>query len=195
MAKKRNIHYVNNADFSHAVVEYVKLSEEAKKKKVDVPKVTDYIASCLLKIAEGLSHKSNFIRYTYREEMVMDAVENCLKAISNYNLEAATRTGKPNAFAYFTQITWFAFLRRIAKEKKQQEIKLKYMTQSGIEDFIAENGEGDEVATGVATTFVDSLKSRINLVKEQDLKFKVIKKQIRRRKKLSTDSDLTEFME
>ena len=69
------------------------------------------------------------------------------------------------------------------------------MTQSGIEDFIAENGEGDEVATGVATTFVDSLKSRINLVKEQDLKFKVIKKQIRRRKKLSTDSDLTEFME
>ena len=84
MAKKRNIHYVNNADFSHAVVEYVKLSEEAKKKKVDVPKVTDYIASCFLKIAEGLSHKSNFIRYTYREEMVMDAVENCLKAISNY---------------------------------------------------------------------------------------------------------------
>ena len=195
MAKKRNIHYVNNADFSHAVVEYVKLSEEAKKKKVDVPKVTDYIASCFLKIAEGLSHKSNFIRYTYREEMVMDAVENCLKAISNYNLEAATRTGKPNAFAYFTQITWFAFLRRIAKEKKQQEIKLKYMTQSGIEDFIAENGEGDEVATGVATTFVDSLKSRINLVKEQDRKFKIIKKQIRRRKKLSTDSDLTEFME
>ena len=69
------------------------------------------------------------------------------------------------------------------------------MTQSGIEDFIAENGQGDEVATNVATTFVDSLKSRINLVKEQDLKFKVIKKQIRRRKKLSTDSDLTEFME
>lgn len=195
MAKKRNIHYVNNADFSHAVVEYVKLSERSKKKKVDVPKVTDYIATCFLKIAEGLSHKSNFIRYTYREEMVMDAVENCLKAISNYNLEAATRTGKPNAFAYFTQITWFAFLRRIAKEKKQQEIKLKYMTQSGIEDFIAENGQGDEVATNVATTFVDSLKSRINLVKEQDLKFKVIKKQIRRRKKLSTDSDLTEFME
>ena len=53
--------------------------------------------------------------------MVMDAVENCLKAIGNYNLEAATRTGKPNAFAYFTQITWYAFLRRITKEKKQQE--------------------------------------------------------------------------
>ena len=125
MPKKRNIHYVNNADFSHAVVEYVKIAESAKKNKKEVPKVTDYIATCFLKIAEGLSHKANFIRYTYREEMVMDAVENCLKAISNYNLKAATRTGKPNAFAYFTQITWFAFLRRIAKEKKQQEIKLK----------------------------------------------------------------------
>ena len=84
-----------------------------------------------LKIAEGLSHKANFVRYTYREEMVMDAVENCLKAIENYNLETATRTGKPNAFAYFTQISWYAFLRRIQKEKKQQDIKIKYLTESG----------------------------------------------------------------
>ena len=99
MPKKRNIHYVNNAAFSHAVVEYVKTAESAKKGNKEVPKVTDYIATCFLKIAEGLSLKANFIRYTYREEMVMDAVENCLKAINNYNLEAATRTGNPNAFA------------------------------------------------------------------------------------------------
>ena len=55
--------------------------------------------------------------------MVMDAVENCLKAVENYDINASTRTGKPNAFAYFTQIIWYAFLRRISKEKKQQEIK------------------------------------------------------------------------
>ena len=125
MARKKSIHYVNNSDFSTAVVEYVEKVDNARKKKNNIPKVPDYIAQCFLKIAEGLSHKANFIRYTYREEMVMDAVENCLKAIGNYNLEAATRTGKPNAFAYFTQITWYAFLRRITKEKKQQEIKLK----------------------------------------------------------------------
>ena len=112
---KEKPHYVNNADFSQAVVEYCKTVIEAKETDDQLPVVTDYIASCFLKIAEGLSHKSNFIRYTYREEMVMDAVENCLKAIENYNIEAATRTGKPNAFAYFTQIAWFAFLRRIAK--------------------------------------------------------------------------------
>ena len=140
--QRKSIHYVNNADFSQAVVDYVTLVEEAKESKKAIPKVPDYVAKCFLRIAEGLSHKANFIRYTYREEMVMDAVENCLKAISNYNLEAATRTGKPNAFAYFTQISWFAFLRRIAKEKKQQDVKIKYLTQSGIENFI-DNELGD----------------------------------------------------
>ena len=156
MARKQSIHYVNNATFSQAVVDYVSHVEKCKKEKESLPKVPDYIAQCFLRIAEGLSHKANFIRYTYREEMVMDAVENCLKAISNYNLEAATRTGKPNAFAYFTQITWFAFLRRITKEKKQQDIKLKYLTKSGIESFI---DVGDEAAAGdVASHFVDTLK-------------------------------------
>ena len=128
MKPKDRPHYVNNAQFSAAVVEYVTTVREAKEKEDKLPIVPDYIATCFLKIAEGLSHKSNFIRYTYREEMVMDAVENCLKAIENYNLEAATRSGKPNAFAYFTQISWYAFLRRIAKEKKQQDIKFKYMS-------------------------------------------------------------------
>ena len=71
----------------------------------------------------------------------MDAVENCLKAIENYNLEAATRTGKLNAFAYFTQISWFAFFRRIAKEKKQQDVKFKFLEQSGIEALFDDAGE------------------------------------------------------
>lgn len=194
MAKRQNAHYVNNADFSLAVVEYVKKAGEAKSKKEEVPKVTDYIATCFLKIAEGLSHKANFIRYTYREEMVMDAVENCLKAISNYNLEAATRTGKPNAFAYFTQITWFAFLRRIAKEKKQQEIKLKYLTQSGIENFISENENADVTASQVTNSFVDVLKNRIDKIKVKDEKIKTLTKQIKKRRRVVVDSDLEEFM-
>ena len=97
----------------------------------------------------------------------MDAVENCLKAIENYNLEAATRTGKPNAFAYFTQITWYAFLRRIAKEKKQQDIKLKYLTKSGIENFV-DNELGDETSQQVVGAFVDTLRDRIEKVRFTD---------------------------
>jgi len=191
--KRQSIHYVNNADFSSAVVDYVTEVRKAKANNEQLPIVTDYIATCFLKIAEGLSHKSNFIRYTYREEMVMDAVENCLKAIENYNLETATRTGKPNAFAYFTQITWYAFLRRIAKEKKQQDIKLKYLTSSGLETFI--EVEGDTLANTVAQQFVDFLKDRIDKVKATDDAVKeFVKKEKRKKREMKVDSDLSEFL-
>ena len=194
MARKKSIHYVNNSDFSTAVVEYVEKVDDARKKKNNIPKVPDYIAQCFLKIAEGLSHKANFIRYTYREEMVMDAVENCLKAIGNYNLEAATRTGKPNAFAYFTQITWYAFLRRITKEKKQQEIKLKYLTKSGIDSFIDTGSEA--TASDTATHFVDTLRDRIQRVRSTDQEIKeIVKKERKKRKVKIADSDLSEFLE
>ena len=194
MARKKSIHYVNNSDFSTAVVEYVEKVDNARKKKNIIPKVPDYIAQCFLKIAEGLSHKSIFIRYTYREEMVMDAVENCLKAIGNYNLEAATRTGKPNAFAYFTQITWYAFLRRITKEKKQQEIKLKYLTKSGIDSFIDTGSEA--TASDTATHFVDTLRDRIQRVRSSDEEMKeIVKKERKKRKVKIADSDLSEFLE
>jgi len=191
--KRASIHYVNNADFSQAVVDYVSQVQEAKKKQEKLPIVPDYIAQCFLRIAEGLSHKSNFIRYTYREEMVMDAVENCLKAIENYNLEAATRTGKPNAFAYFTQITWYAFLRRIAKEKKQQDIKIKYLTKSGIENFV-DNELGDDISNQVVGAFVDTLRDRIEKVRYVDNEIKEIVKEERKKRTKTADSDLLGFM-
>ena len=194
--KRANIHYVNNKEFSLAVVEYCKIVKECKETDDPLPKVTDYIASCFLKIAEGLSHKSNFIRYTYREEMVMDAVENCLKAIENYNIEAATRTGNPNAFAYFTQISWYAFLRRIAKEKKQQDIKLKYLSQSGVET-VAMIGNDDPAAASVLNSFIDQLKDRLDKVKEKDNEFTVYMKEdkSRRKRTYKVDSDLQDFLD
>lgn len=173
--KRAPEHYVNNAEFSQAVVDYVKQVEQAKQAGQTIPVVPDYIARCFVKIAEGLSHKSNFIHYTYREEMVMDAVENCLKAIENYNLDAATRTGKPNAFAYFTQISWYAFLRRIAKEKKQQDIKMRYMSSAGVDLFAVTsntNAAVDQAATASVVNYVDSLRSRIEMVHDHDTALK-----------------------
>lgn len=196
MPKKDSVHYVNNAQFSQAVVDYVMQVNEAKSESKPQPIIPDYIAQCFLRIAEGLSHKHNFIRYTYREEMVMDAVENCLKAIYNYNIETATRTGKPNAFAYFTQITWYAFLRRIAKEKKQQDIKLKYLSRASIEDFIDGYDASADGAQEI-TSYIESLKERIDRVKDQDSKIKEFAKEEKKRKKraVHADSDLTEFLE
>lgn len=194
MKPKEKPHYVNNAEFSAAIVEYVARCNVEVENGNPKPQVTDYIAQCFLKISEGLSHKANFVRYTYREEMVMDAVENCLKAVDNYNLETATRTGKPNAFAYFTQIAWYAFLRRIQKEKKQQDIKLKYLTESDISLLLADEMQNDE-SLQATQSFVDSLKERIEMVKETDKAVKEYGKEVRKRRRRRVDSDLSDFLE
>jgi hypothetical protein len=125
--------------------------------------------------------------------MVMDAVENCLKAIENYNIEAATRTGKPNAFAYFTQISWFAFLRRIEKEKKQQEIKSRYLGHLGVEDRF-DNDLAQDDAIQVTQAYVDTLRLRIDEVKARDAEWKDIVKKERKRRTVKADSDLSDFI-
>ncbi len=167
---KEKPHYVNNREFSEAVYDYAVNVGKARKKKQQEPKVTDYIARCFIKIAEGLSHRPNFVRYTYREEMVMDAVENCLRAIGNYNIETATRTGKPNAFSYFTQICYYAFIRRITKEKKQQDIKFKFIEKMGIEDFVEMGMDGTTAQETMA--YVDTLRQRISTVRAKDTAIK-----------------------
>ena len=194
MEPKARPHYVDNKKFGEAIVEYVNRVTAAKESEQTIPIVPNYVADCFLKIAEGLSHKVNFIRYTYREEMVMDAVENCLRAINNYNPNATTRTGTPNAFAYFTQICYFAFLRRIEKEKKQQDIKFKFIEQSGIEEFIA-NIQGDDTHSEQA--FIESLRERISRVKDKDVAIKEFAKKEKQNKSLElfmTDELVEEFI-
>jgi hypothetical protein len=191
---KARPHYVDNKKFGLALVDYAASVDKAKAENNPIPIVPNYIADCFLKIAEGLSHKVNFIRYTYREEMVMDAVENCLRAITNYNPNAVTRTGTQNAFSYFTQICFFAFLRRIEKEKKQQDIKWKFIEQSGIEEFIAQV-EGDD--THGEQAFIDSLRERISRIKEKDAAVKEFIKKEKKNKSLElfmTDELVKEFI-
>lgn len=196
MKPKDKPHYVNNKDFSNAVFEYCKDAIRCKESGLSKPIVTTYIATCFLRIAEGLSHKSNFVRYTYREEMVMDAVENCLKAIENYDIETATRSKNPNAFSYFTTISWYAFLRRIQKEKKQQDIKMKYMSEADVGWFV-DRGMGEYGENGSAQPFVESLRMRIDTVKDADTQFKEYmkaEKKQRKRRAVNVDSDLADFL-
>jgi len=148
-AKKRGPHYIDNALFGQAVSEHVKGVKEDIENGIDPRGITDYVGKCFLNIAEGLSHSGNFINYTYREDMVMDAVENCIKYVNNYDIDKPTRTGKPNAFSYFTQISWFAFLRRIAKEKKQTEIKQKIISTSAVDVFADFSGDSAQIGEGV----------------------------------------------
>ena len=174
---KERPHYVNNKEFSQSVVDYVTSVKEAREKVKDEPVITEYIGRCFLRIAEGLSHKPNFVGYTYREEMVMDGVENCIKAIMNYDIKKATRTGLPNAFAYFTQIIYFAFLRRIAKEKKQQDIKEKFMDFAGASEFMDIGDHPDP--TGI----VDRVRYKSQRIRERDNAIKEFGKELKNKKK------------
>ena len=192
-----NEHYVDKAEFSRAVHDYCLSVREAKEAGKPPPIVPRYIGKCFLDICYGLSLRPNFNRYTFREEMAADAVENCLRAIENYNIDAATRSGKPNAFGYFTQIAWFAFVRRIVKEAKQQKIKLKYLQQSGFEAMIAEI---DDPATAqVIRAYIDQLKDKVDKTQEKDnVDTPATKKKgkgSRTKAAPVTDSDLEEFLE
>ena len=122
-------HYINNADFLAALIDYKEKCNNAKIEKKQPPAIPNYIGECFMKIAEGLSHKPNFINYTYREEMMSDGIENCLMYFNNFD-----PTKSKNPFAYFTQIIYYAFLRRIMKEKKQLYVKYKATEQFGILD-------------------------------------------------------------
>lgn len=182
-------HYVNNADFSKAIVEYVSSIKELKRKNVDVPRIPEYIGESLLKISEGLSRKPNFIGYTYREDMVMDAIENCIRAIANFNISATTRSGLPNAFSYFTQICFFAFIRRIQKEKKTQDIKRLYIESAGIESFANFNDVDGGDSPHVGEAIIARVRHKNDQVHGESVP--MIKRTTRKKKKaVSTSIDL-----
>ena len=126
MAKRKTkgnkIHYVDNAKFLEAMVEYKGEYDDAKKNNKDLPMISEYLGSVFLKIAQRLSFRPNFINYAFKNDMISDGIENCLHYIHNFNPEKST-----NPFAYFTQIIYYAFIRRIQKEKKQLYIKYKSM--------------------------------------------------------------------
>ena len=130
MARKKQ-HYVDNEKFLVVMTAYRNAYLDGKELgEIQKPIIPDYAGECFLKIAERLSHRPNFINYAFREEMVSDGIENCVMYASNFNPEKSS-----NPFAYFTQITYYAFLRRIEKEKKQLYIKYKTMDEfSSLED-------------------------------------------------------------
>ena len=122
-------HYINNEDFLKALVDYKTKCVEAEQLGKSKPNIPNYIGECFMKIAEGLSHKPNFINYTYRDEMIADGIENCLMYFENFDPSKSK-----NPFAYFTQVIYFAFLRRIQKEKKQLYVKYKATEMYGVLD-------------------------------------------------------------
>jgi len=169
MAKnaKQNEHYVNNKEFTNAVAEHNEAVKLAKSKDKTPPKMSNYIGECIYKIATRLSTRPNFINYTYRDEMICDAIENCIQYIGNFNREKSN-----NAFAYITQICYYAFLRRIQKEKKQVYIKQQVISDITADTFDTIDGD----TTGMVNSNVEWLQDNMNRVEYEPRKSKKAKK-------------------
>ena len=162
--RKRN--YVNNKDLLEALIQYQKDCREAEDQGEESPRVPDYVGKCIYQIATRLASKPNFSGYSYKEDMISDGIENCLQYIHNFNPEKSQ-----NPFAYFTQIIWYAFLRRIAKEKKQMYIRFK-ASQSMIATGDTYAG-GDEVKLNLnmsadyINSFIEDFEDKLNKDKEK----------------------------
>jgi len=149
MPPKKKQHYVDNKKFLVEIVKYRDLVAIAKIQDKVKPRITHYLGDCFLKIAVHLSYRPNFINYMYKEDMISDGVENCVQYIDNFDPAKSK-----NPFAYFTQIVYYAFLRRIAKEKRQMDIRDKLIEKNGY-DQVFHSDENDNHAD------MNSIKSRI----------------------------------
>ena len=142
MAKRKKVakaHYVDNAKFLEEMIEYKKMYHISKSNDEELPIISEYLGSVFLKIAQRLSFRPNFINYAFKNDMISDGIENCLHYIHNFNPEKSS-----NPFAYFTQIIYYAFIRRIQKEKKQLYIKYKSMQNYEISPEYVEYMNYDE---------------------------------------------------
>jgi len=137
--KRAPRNYINNNDFCNALIDYKEQCKKAQEAGKPDPLIPNYIGECFMKLAEGLARRPNFYAYSYKDEMISDGIENCLQYFRNFNPEKTK-----NPFAYFTQILWFCFVRRIQKEKKQQYIKYKATENFGVldEEELMELGDG-----------------------------------------------------
>lgn len=113
--KKKKVNYVDNKKFFDEIVAYRSRLAEARERGEEEPRIPDYVGECILKIATKLSTKPCFMNYSYRDEMISDGIENSILYFKDYNPAIGQ-----NPFAYFTQVIYYAFLRRISKEEKNR---------------------------------------------------------------------------
>jgi len=180
--EKPSNHYIDNKQFLQSLIDYKKLVKRAEKDNEERPQVPEYIGDCFIKIANHLAYKNNFINYSFREDMVLDAIENCLTYMDNFDPKKSS-----NPFAYFTQITYYAFIRRIQKEKKHLHTKYRYISSLDIDDIIRQaHDEGTHT-----NEFVKYLQKQADAANQEFSDAKEVKKMTRKPKYLqSLDDDV-----
>lgn len=143
--KKEKPHYVDNKKFYAEIVKYRESVAIANLEGREAPRMPNYIGECIYKIATKLALKPCFMNYSFKEEMIDDGIENCIMYFKDFD---PNKTQNP--FAYFTQIIYYAFLRRIAKEERDRYTKYKYFQETiihseGVDNLV--DSDGDHVVS------------------------------------------------
>jgi DNA-directed RNA polymerase specialized sigma subunit len=193
MQKKQAEHYVDNKEFLQYLIIFKDLTAEARERGESDPRIPDVLGEIFVKIASHLSYKSNFINYGFREDMIADGIENCIQYIHNFDPNKSR-----NPFAYFTQIIYYAFLRRIQKEKKQLYVRYKTLENTQIVSELS--GEEDRAmgsSIGIPQLY-DNMREFIenyeeSMKKKKEIKSKQRKTTKKKKKKDSTSNSVLQF--
>jgi hypothetical protein len=172
--------YINNKDFFNALVERKELLITADKEGNDVPQISNYLGECILKIANNLANKGNFCGYSFKDEMISDGIENCMKYFDKFDV-----TKSSNPFSYYTQIIYFAYLRRIAKEKQQHILKHKII--QSIDNIVFDlQGHDDDME------FINSYREFLKEISNTEIPIKIRKERTLKHEPVAVHS-LEEF--
>lgn len=164
--KPRTKNYINNKTLYGAMIHYKNELKESREKKANrEPEIPRYIGESILLICNNLAKKPNFSGYTYKQDMISDGIIDCIAAVDNFNPDKTN-----NPFAYFTQIAWNAFIRRIHKEKKQTYIKHKnYENSFLLIDAFDEANKSMQLKTNeYSEEIVRSYEARLTKPKKRD---------------------------
>lgn len=173
--KKDRVHYVDNKKFYQEIVKHRQAVIEAESKGEEAPRLPNYIGECICKIAEKLSYKPCFMNYSFRDEMIEDGIENCIMYFKDFDPEKTQ-----NPFAYFTQVIYYAFLRRIAKEEKNRYTVYKYFQSTVIFPGTMDIGFDDTDMSETSNMMPRKIYDNINEFMDRYEKKEAIKKEKRK---------------
>jgi hypothetical protein len=187
MAKRKPENYIDNKEFLKALIQYKKEVRKAKREDLPIPGVTNYIGKCFLDIATNLARKPNFVNYIFKEDMISDGVENCLMYVNNFDPKKSK-----NPFAFFTQIIFYSFLRRIQKEKKHLYTKMAYFREMDYrKEFANWAVENKVVEADAKDPYLEFFNLNENDLKNFD---KTTKKKVNKKKVVTGKDNLGNFL-
>jgi len=112
-------YYVNNEDLYDELYKYIE-----RLKHDPEARMSDSLGTMIYTVVSGLASRSNFIGYSYKDEMISLGVYYCCKYLKNYDLS------RKNVHAYISKIAMNAFIATINEEKKKLYVKYRAQLNS-----------------------------------------------------------------